>query len=78
VLLSIRGIGKWTAEYVAMRAMKNPDAFPSSDLGLLRALRDDEGSNPGPAELEELSEGWRPWRAYAALLLWSSTPDSGG
>jgi AraC family transcriptional regulator of adaptative response / DNA-3-methyladenine glycosylase II len=78
VLLSIRGIGKWTAEYVAMRAMKNPDAFPSSDLGLLRALRDDEGSNPGPAELEELSEGWRPWRAYAALLLCSSTPDSGG
>jgi AraC family transcriptional regulator of adaptative response / DNA-3-methyladenine glycosylase II len=78
VLLSIRGIGQWTAEYVAMRAMKNPDAFPSSDLGLLRALRNEEGKNPGPAELEELSEGWRPWRAYAALLLWSSTPDSGG
>ena len=77
-LLSIRGIGRWTAEYVAMRAMKNPDAFPSSDLALRRALRDDEGNSPRPAELETLSEGWRPWRAYGALLLWSSTPDSGG
>jgi AraC family transcriptional regulator of adaptative response / DNA-3-methyladenine glycosylase II len=77
-LLSIRGIGAWTAEYVAMRAMKNPDAFPSGDLGLLRALQDDEGVSLRPAELEKLSEGWRPWRAYAALLLWSSKPDSGG
>ena len=77
-LLSIRGIGEWTAEYVAMRALKNPDAFPSSDLGLLRALETGPGERMKPAELAKVSAGWRPWRAYAALLLWSSTPDSGG
>jgi AraC family transcriptional regulator of adaptative response / DNA-3-methyladenine glycosylase II len=77
-LLSIRGIGEWTAEYVAMRALKNPDAFPASDLGLLRALANGRGEKMKPAELEKISEGWRPWRAYAALLLWSSTPGSGG
>jgi AraC family transcriptional regulator of adaptative response / DNA-3-methyladenine glycosylase II len=77
-LLSIRGIGDWTAEYVAMRALKNPDAFPASDLGLLRAMENESGEKIRPAELAEISEGWRPWRAYAALLLWSSTPGSGG
>ncbi len=77
-MLAIRGIGDWTAQYVAMRALKYPDAFPASDLGLLRAF-DKEGSERlRPAALEELSQGWRPWRAYAALLLWSSEPGSGG
>ena len=77
-LTSIRGIGDWTAQYVAMRALKAPDAFPSSDLGLLRAFDDEFGKRIKPAALAALSEEWRPWRAYAALLLWSSAPNAGG
>jgi AraC family transcriptional regulator of adaptative response / DNA-3-methyladenine glycosylase II len=77
-LIAIPGIGDWTAQYVAMRALKNPDAFPASDLGLLRAFDDNGRGRMRPAELAENSEGWRPWRAYAALLLWSSAAGSGG
>jgi len=65
-LCEIPGIGKWTAQYVAMRALGEPDAFPCSDLGLLHVLN--LGS---PRELEQRGEAWRPWRAYAAMYLWS-------
>jgi len=65
-LCQIPGIGKWTAQYVAMRALGDPDAFPSCDLGLLRA----SGLN-NYRELEGHAEAWRPWRAYAAMCLWS-------
>jgi AraC family transcriptional regulator of adaptative response / DNA-3-methyladenine glycosylase II len=65
-LCEIPGIGKWTAQYVAMRALGEPDAFPSGDLGLLRAL-----NLKSARELEERAEAWRPWRAYAAMYLWS-------
>lgn len=75
-LTSIRGIGDWTAQYVAMRALKNPDAFPDSDLGLLKALAWPERVTA--KELVARAENWRPWRAYAALLLWGSLPGSGG
>jgi len=75
-LKSIRGIGDWTAQYVAMRALKNPDAFPASDLGLIKAI--DYPRRVTPKELESRAESWRPWRAYAAMLLWSSLPGSGG
>jgi AraC family transcriptional regulator, regulatory protein of adaptative response / DNA-3-methyladenine glycosylase II len=75
-LKSIRGIGDWTAQYVAMRALKNPDAFPASDLGLIKAIRFPDRVTP--KELETRAEDWRPWRAYAAMLLWSSLPGSGG
>jgi AraC family transcriptional regulator of adaptative response / DNA-3-methyladenine glycosylase II len=75
-LKSIRGIGDWTAQYVAMRVLKNPDAFPGSDLGLIKAIRYPERVTP--KELETMADDWRPWRAYAALLLWSSLPSSGG
>jgi AraC family transcriptional regulator, regulatory protein of adaptative response / DNA-3-methyladenine glycosylase II len=64
-LCEIPGIGRWTAQYVAMRALGEPDAFPSSDLGLLRAL--DLGE---PREVDRRAESWRPWRAYAAMYLW--------
>jgi AraC family transcriptional regulator, regulatory protein of adaptative response / DNA-3-methyladenine glycosylase II len=64
-LQELPGIGPWTAEYIAMRALGDPDAFPHSDLGLLNALKIDK-----PAVLSALSEGWRPFRAYAALHLW--------
>jgi AraC family transcriptional regulator of adaptative response / DNA-3-methyladenine glycosylase II len=77
-LLAIPGVGEWTAEYVAMRALKNPDAFPAADLGLLRAFDRPGRPRLKPAQLEELSQAWRPWRAYAALLLWGSAPGSGG
>lgn len=64
-LCEIPGIGKWTAQYVAMRALGEPDAFPSTDLGLLHAM------NLGSyRELERRSGDWRPWRAYAAMYLW--------
>ena len=65
----LRGIGAWTAHYIAMRAMHEPDAFPATDLGLLRALGDADG-RPSPQTLERIAASWRPWRAYAALRLW--------
>lgn len=69
-LLEVPGIGVWTAQYVAMRALGEPDAFPSGDLGLLRAL-----NITNVKELEVRAEAWRPWRAYAAMYLWT-VPDS--
>ncbi len=75
-LMSIKGIGDWTAQYVAMRALKNPDAFPGSDLGLVKAIA--YPARVTPRELIGRAEEWRPWRAYAALLLWGSLPASGG
>ncbi len=77
-LLSIKGIGDWTADYVAMRVLKNPDAFPSSDLGLLRAFDEPHRERLKPGELKHRAEAWRPWRAYAALLLWGSDDGAGG
>ena len=77
-LTAIRGIGNWTAQYVAMRTMKDPDAFPSSDLGLLRAFDRHDGTRLRPAELVARAEAWRPWRAYAALLIWGSDSGAGG
>jgi AraC family transcriptional regulator of adaptative response / DNA-3-methyladenine glycosylase II len=75
-LMAIRGIGPWTAQYVAMRALKNPDAFPEADLGLVKAIG--YPARTTPAELLAMAENWRPWRAYAAMLLWGSLPGSGG
>ena len=77
-LTALKGIGDWTAQYVAMRALKYPDAFPHSDLGLLRAFDTPAGERMKPAALKARAEAWRPWRAYAALLLWSSDLSSGG
>jgi 3-methyladenine DNA glycosylase/8-oxoguanine DNA glycosylase len=66
-LCEIPGIGKWTAQYVAMRALGEPDAFPSGDLSLQRTL-----GSKNAAELEQRAEIWRPWRAYATVYLWST------
>jgi len=74
MLTSIKGIGDWTAAYVAMRVLKDPDAFPASDLGLLRAFESVDGKRLRPLELSARAEAWRPWRAYAALLIWGSEP----
>jgi AraC family transcriptional regulator, regulatory protein of adaptative response / DNA-3-methyladenine glycosylase II len=74
-LEALPGVGAWTAQYVAMRALREPDAFPASDLGLLRAAARG-GRRPAPAELAARAEAWRPWRAYAALHLWTAGADA--
>ena len=70
-LRAIRGVGDWTAHYIAMRACGEPDAFPASDIGLLRGGADREGRRPTPADLLLRARAWRPWRAYAAHQLWA-------
>ncbi len=69
ILRGLTGIGSWTEEYVALRALRDPDGFPASDVGLLRAL-EVNGERPSPDELAERAEAWRPFRAYAAQHLW--------
>jgi AraC family transcriptional regulator of adaptative response / DNA-3-methyladenine glycosylase II len=71
-LRTIRGVGEWTAQYIALRAMREPDAFPASDIGLLRGVAVHGGLRPSPAELNGRAEPWRPWRAYAAQHLWAA------
>jgi AraC family transcriptional regulator of adaptative response / DNA-3-methyladenine glycosylase II len=71
-LRALPGIGEWTAQYIAMRALQEPDAFPAADAGLLRAVERLTGSRPAPAALLARAERWRPWRAYAALWLWGA------
>ena len=67
-LSAIRGIGEGTANDIALRAVRETDAFPPSDLGLLAKIR------PSPAALNDRAEPWRPWRAYAAQHLWAADP----
>ena len=71
-LRSLAGIDEWTAQYIAMREMREPDAFPGTGLGSVRA---GSGGPSSPAELLAHAERWRPWRAYAALHLWAAEPD---
>jgi AraC family transcriptional regulator of adaptative response / DNA-3-methyladenine glycosylase II len=84
-LSSIRGVGEWTAQYIALRALREMDAFPASDIGLLRSAAKLDGANgsrtngsqtngsrPTSASLLTRAESWRPWRAYAAQHLWAS------
>ncbi len=68
-LITLPGIGDWTAQYVALRALGEPDAFPSGDLALRKAAG--RGSVIAASALERMAEAWRPWRGYAALLLWT-------
>jgi 3-methyladenine DNA glycosylase/8-oxoguanine DNA glycosylase len=68
-LCALPGIGPWTAQYVAMRALGEPDAFPAGDLGVRAAL----GNGAGPIAAKDaatIAEAWRPWRAYAVMYLW--------
>jgi AraC family transcriptional regulator of adaptative response / DNA-3-methyladenine glycosylase II len=70
-LCQLPGIGEWTANYIAIRALREPDAFPATDLGLLRAM--ELLAHPvTKAQFIERSQAWRPWRAYAAMHLWAS------
>jgi AraC family transcriptional regulator of adaptative response / DNA-3-methyladenine glycosylase II len=70
-LLALPGIGPWTAAYVAMRALRDPDAFLPTDLGVRHAL-EQLGQDSGPAPATRLAEAWRPYRAYAVQHLWAS------
>ena len=65
---AVRGIGDWTAHYMAMRALRDADAFPAGDIVLRKVLR--PGVTLSTKELEHASQPWRPFRAYAVLLLW--------
>lgn len=69
-LCKLPGIGPWTANYIAMRGLREPDAFPAADIGVLRALAVNE-KRPTPKLAEAAAELWRPWRAYATLRLWT-------
>ena len=75
-LRSMSGVGEWTAQYIAMRELREPDAFPATDIGLLRAMADAGGRRPTPAQLLARAENWRPWRAYATLHLWTAEAHS--
>lgn len=66
-LCAIKGIGSWTAQYIAMRTMGWPDAFLETDIGVRHAL-----PNYTPKEMLALAEKWRPWRSYAVINLWNS------
>ena len=66
-LRALPGFGEWTAQYIAMRALAWPDAFPQADFGVLKALGETD-----PRRALARAEGWRPWRAYAVMHLWSS------
>jgi AraC family transcriptional regulator of adaptative response / DNA-3-methyladenine glycosylase II len=71
-LRALAGIGEWTAQYIAMRQLREPDAFPTGDIGLMRAMTGPDGARPTAAALQARAEAWRPWRAYAALHLWTA------
>jgi AraC family transcriptional regulator of adaptative response / DNA-3-methyladenine glycosylase II len=75
-LRSLSGVGEWTAQYIAMRELREPDAFPAGDIGLMRVLGREHRVRPSPAALLARAEQWRPWRAYAALHLWMSEPSA--
>jgi AraC family transcriptional regulator of adaptative response / DNA-3-methyladenine glycosylase II len=66
-LLALPGIGPWTADYVAMRALGDPDVFLPTDIGVRRAL---DGLGEDPATAGTLSDRWRPWRSYGLMHLW--------
>ncbi|MGH9364620.1 MAG: AlkA N-terminal domain-containing protein [Thermoanaerobaculia bacterium] len=72
-LARVGGIGEWTAQYIAMRALRQPDAFPAGDLVLRRMVG--QGSPLTAKALRERAEKWRPWRAYAAIYLWRAAAD---
>jgi len=69
---ALPGIGPWTAHYIAMRALRHPDAWPDGDLGLLHAL-----NLSSHRELRAAADPWRPWRSYAALHLWNAAAAGG-
>jgi AraC family transcriptional regulator of adaptative response / DNA-3-methyladenine glycosylase II len=76
-LIALPGVGAWTAEYIAMRALRDPDAFLPTDLGVRHAL-ERLGEDGRPAAARALGESWRPYRAYAVQHLWAFLTDGRG
>lgn len=74
-LTNLKGIGDWTAQYIAMRAMQEADAFPAADAALINAFEKLTGERLKPKELQVVAQKWRPWRAYATQYLWASLAD---
>ena len=74
-LLSIKGIGQWTAGYVQLRTLKDPDAFPPGDIALLRAAQSLGIAQTQP-QLQQAAQAWRPWRASAVAYLWRSLAEA--
>lgn len=72
-LRTIHGVGEWTAHYIALRAMREMDAFPATDLGLIRGMTRIGARCSTSADLQMRAEAWRPWRAYAAQHLWTAS-----
>jgi AraC family transcriptional regulator, regulatory protein of adaptative response / DNA-3-methyladenine glycosylase II len=72
----IRGIGEWTAQYVAMRALRFPDAFPAADLGVRKAIASRGKPLPNEKQVIARAAAWQPWRAYATLHLWQTLHDA--
>jgi 3-methyladenine DNA glycosylase/8-oxoguanine DNA glycosylase len=77
-LTELPGIGPWTAQYIALRGLSEPDAFPTGDLGLIRAWETLAKKKTATKDLDRAAEAWRPWRAYAALHLWMSLDKGAG
>ena len=73
-LVQLRGIGKWTAQYVAMKCLKYPDAFPIQDVGLQNALKilKDMDRKPTLEEINQFASHWNGWKSYATIYLWRS------
>ncbi len=73
-LILLRGVGKWTAEYVCLRCLGDPGAFPVDDIGLQNAIKRQLGlkEKPSVAEIHRYAAAWKNWRAYATFYLWSS------
>ncbi|MEW6981530.1 DNA-3-methyladenine glycosylase 2 family protein [Colwelliaceae bacterium 6471] len=73
-LTELKGIGPWTVNYIAMRGLSDPDAFPSADLGIIKALSTTANTSvkSNNKQILAMAEQWRPWRAYAAIYLWQS------
>ena len=71
-LIAIKGIGRWTAEIYLLTALQRPDVWPAADVALMIAAQDLKGLDcrPGARQMITLAESWRPWRAFAARLLW--------
>jgi AraC family transcriptional regulator, regulatory protein of adaptative response / DNA-3-methyladenine glycosylase II len=70
-LLALPGIGPWTADYIALRALGDPDVFLATDLGVRQAL-ERMGFDPDPRAAHQRAEAWRPWRSYALMHVWST------
>jgi DNA-3-methyladenine glycosylase II len=77
-LLALPGIGPWTVEYIAMRAWRDVDAFPATDLVLMQAIAARDAALASPGAQRARTEAWRPWRAYAAMHLWNEIADRAG